>query len=215
MIRTQTHLEERINAITHGFAVICCLFLSYVLLQKVIGSGNKIMVYGAALFSFGMLLVYLASTVYHSIRHPGFKRVANVVDHISIFIMIGGTYAPIILHYIPEETAVTFLSVQWLIIIAGAILKIFYTGKYEWLSVTLYLALGWMLLFIIKPLIATMPLEIFGWIFAGGLCYTIGVIFYLWNSRKHAHNIWHCFVMAGTFFHFLAIYQSLDVAVTF
>ena len=173
------------------------------------------MVYGVSIFSFGMLAVYLSSTVYHAIKEPKLKRHANIIDHISIFFLIGGTYTPIILHYIPRGTAAVFLTVQWSIILAGVLLKLFFTGKYEWLSVTRYIMLGWMLVFVIKPLILTMPSIIFFWIIGGGICYTFGVVFYMLENKKHAHNIWHCFVLGGTILHFIAVYKSLDVPVIF
>ena len=213
--RAQTDLEENVNAITHGLGIILALIATPFLIIKSTQSQDFIMVWGVSIFSFGMLAVYLSSTVYHSLREPKLKRLANIIDHISIFFLIGGTYTPLILHYIPRETASAFLAVQWSIILAGIVLKIFFTGKYERLSVTLYIMLGWMLIFVIKPLILTMPFNIFSWIIGGGVCYTLGVVFYVLEHKKHAHNIWHCFVLAGTIMHFIAVYKSLDVPVVF
>ncbi|MEO7960073.1 MAG: hemolysin III family protein [Ginsengibacter sp.] len=213
--RTQTILEEKLNSLTHGFGLILSIIFVATLFEKVWQKGDQEMWWGVSIFSFGMLAVYLSSTIYHSLRHAGFKRIANIVDHISIFFLIGGTYAPIILRYVPNKTAAIFLAIQWAIIFAGVILKIFYTGRYEWLSVSLYVTLGWMLIFVIKPIIATMPAEVFYWILAGGACYTLGVIFYVLEHRKHAHNIWHCFVLAGTISHFIAVYETIDVNVVF
>ena len=213
--RAQTDLEENVNAITHGLGIILCLIAIPFLIVKSTRSQDFVMVYGVSIFSFGMLAVYLSSTVYHALREPKLKRLANIIDHISIFFLIGGTYTPIILHYVPRETATSFLTVQWSIIFAGVVLKLFFTGKYAWLSVILYIMLGWMLVFVIKPLILTMPATIFFWIIGGGICYTFGVVFYVLENKKHAHNIWHCFVLAGTIMHFIAVYKSLDVIVVF
>lgn len=213
--RAQTKLEENVNAITHGLGILLSLIAIPFLIVKSAQSEDLVMVWGVSLFSFGMLAVYLSSTVYHSLREPRLKRLANIVDHISIFFLIGGTYTPLILHYIPRETATAFLSIQWLIIFGGIIMKLFFTGRYEWLSVALYISLGWMLIFVIKPLIHSVPPSIFSWIIGGGVCYTFGVIFYMLENRKHAHNIWHCFVLAGTIMHFIAVYKSLDVPVIF
>ena len=213
--RTQTLLEERVNSITHGLGVIFSLYCIYILWQKALPTGDQAMIAGVSIFSIGMLAVYATSTIYHAVQHPPYKKIANIADHIAIFILIGGTYAPIILRYVPENTALVFMIVQWLIILAGIVFKLFYTGKYEWLSVTLYITLGWMLLFVIEPIIQTMPADIFFWIISGGICYTSGIIFYLLNERKHAHNIWHCFVLAGTLLHFIAVYKSIDVEVLF
>ena len=213
--RAQTDLEENVNAITHGLGILLSLIAIPLLIIKSTQSKDLIMIWGVSIFSFGMLAVYLSSTVYHSLREPKLKRLANIIDHISIFFLIGGTYTPLILHYIPPDTATAFLAIQWSIILAGVVLKLFFTGKYEWLSVALYIMLGWMLIFVIKPLILTMPATIFFWIIGGGICYTTGVIFYVLENKKHAHNIWHCFVLAGTIMHFIAVYKSLDVPVIF
>ncbi len=213
--RVQTSLEEKLNAISHGIGMLLVLIAMPFLIIKAVQQQGFLMVWGVSIFSFGMLAVYLSSTIYHSITNPGLKRTANIIDHISIFFLIGGTYTPVILHYLPGNTAVIFLAIQWSIIFAGVILKLFYTGRYEWLSVTLYVCLGWMLVFVIKPLSLTMPSSIFYWIIAGGVAYTVGVIFYVLENRKHAHNIWHLFVLAGTVLHFVAIYKSLDVTVVF
>ena len=213
--RVQTDLEENVNAITHGLGIILSVIAIPFLIVKSTRRQDFVMVWGVSIFSFGMLAVYLSSTIYHSLRKPRLKRLANIIDHISIFFLIGGTYTPVILHYVPLETATVFLTVQWSIILGGIVLKLFFTGKYEWISVTLYIMLGWMLVFVIKPLILTMPSTIFFWIIAGGICYTFGVVFYVLENKKHAHNIWHCFVLAGTILHFIAVYKSLDVSVIF
>lgn len=213
--RVQTSLEEKLNAISHGIGILLVLFAMPFLIIKATQQQDSLMVLGVSIFSFGMLAVYLSSTIYHWITNPRLKTRANIIDHISIFFLIGGTYAPIILHYLPGNTAAIFLAIQWSIIFAGVMLKLFYTGRYEWLSVTLYVCLGWMLVFVIKPLSVTMPSTIFYWIIAGGIAYTVGVIFYVLEDRRHAHNIWHCFVLAGTILHFVAIYKSLDVKVVF
>ncbi|MEO8108921.1 MAG: hemolysin III family protein [Ginsengibacter sp.] len=213
--RIQTALEEKLNAISHGIGMLLVLIAMPFLIVKATQTQDVLMIWGVSIFSFGMLFVYLSSTIYHSLTNPRLKRRANIVDHISIFFLIGGTYTPIILHYLPEKTAAIFLTIQWSIIIAGVILKLFYTGRYEWLSVTLYVTLGWMLVFVIRPLSATMPSVIFYWIIAGGVSYTTGVIFYVLENKRHAHNIWHCFVLVGTVLHFVAIYRSIDVLVVF
>ncbi len=213
--RVQTSLEEKLNAISHGIGILLVLVAMPFLIMKATQQQDSLMIWGVSIFSFGMLAVYLSSTIYHAITNPRLKRRANIIDHISIFFLIGGTYTPMILHYLAENTAAIFLTIQWSIIFAGVVLKLFYTGRYEWLSVTLYVCLGWMLVFVIKPLSATMPSTIFYWIIAGGVSYTVGVIFYVLENRKHAHNIWHLFVLAGTILHFIAIYKSLDVIVVF
>jgi hemolysin III len=207
--RHQSRREEIVNAIIHGFGLLFAVAGTPLLIVKANHTANISMVWGVSIFSFGMIAVYLSSTVYHAITDPVLKRRANVIDHISIYFLIGGTYTPIILYYTNKETATVFLTIQWSIIAIALVLKLFLTGKYESLSVALYILLGWMLIFVIRPLHQHMPRDIFYWIAGGGISYTLGVIFYTMHRKKHAHNIWHCFVLGGTILHFIAIYESL------
>lgn len=209
--RPQTPEEEKVNALTHGVGFLAILvalpFLGAAARSGAVGNS----LFGISVFGAGMLSCYLSSTVYHLIVNEKLKHRARIFDHVSIFLLIGGTYTPIVYKYIQEPHASNFLMLMWGIIFAGAIFKIFLTGRFNWLSTVLYLFLGWMAIFIAKPLSEAMPLHVFWWILAGGLSYTIGVVFYKWNSLKYAHAIWHCFVMAGTGFHFVAVYKSMFV----
>ncbi len=206
--RTQTRQEENLNAAIHGIGLLLAIAATPFLLIKA-NSNNPVMIWAVSTFAFGMIAVYLSSTLYHLAIDPELKRKANIVDHISIYFLIGGTYTPIILFYLDQNLSTLFLCVQWAIIAVASILKIFFTGKYHNLSVSLYIMLGWMLVFVIKPLIEAMPPDIFLYIIAGGMFYTTGILFYNRDKQKYAHNIWHCFVLAGTLLHFIAIYKSL------
>jgi hemolysin III len=207
--RDQDRREEILNVVIHGFGLALAIVATPFLITRALHHTNVMMVWGVAVFSLGMIGVYLSSTIYHALTNPVLKRRANIIDHISIYFLIGGTYTPIILHYTNKETATIFLTIQWGIILIALVLKLFFTGKYESLSVALYITLGWMLIFVIRQIFEHMPMEIFYWIIAGGISYTLGVIFYTMHSKKHAHNIWHCFVLGGTILHFIAIYKSL------
>src|SRR6266516_3633403 len=147
--RHQSHREEVMNAIIHGFGLLLAVAGTPVLIIKANHNANISMVLGVSLFSFGMIAVYLSSTVYHAVTDPVLKRRANVIDHISIYFLIGGTYTPIILYYTNQDTATVFLTIQWSTIAIALVLKLFITGKYKYesLSVAIYLLLGWMLIF--------------------------------------------------------------------
>ena len=207
--RNQTRKEEIINAAIHGLGLLFAIIAVPFLITKAAGSGKPELFFAICVYSFGLIAVYFCSTFYHIIIDPALKRRANIADHISIFFLIGGTYTPIILLYTNPTLSLVFLSVQWIIIALGTILKVFFTGRYNTLSLILYTLLGWMLVFIIKPVYQSMPLNIFCWVIAGGICYTIGIIFYRLDSKTHAHNIWHCFVLTGTILHFIAIYKCV------
>ena len=210
--REQTLSEERANYITHAFGILFSLIAIPVLLMYAAEKSSASTVWGVAVFSFGMLMVYMASTIYHAVKqNTKAKRVLRIFDHIGIFVMIGGSYTPLVIKYTDTQTATLFLSTMWGIILFGSLLKIFYTGKYLLLEVGIYLALGWMIVFIIKPLIANMPSQIFLFILVSGIFYSIGVVFYLWKKLNYHHAVWHVFVLAGTVTHFFAVYNSIPL----
>ena len=207
--RIQSPQEELANAVTHGVAFLLSLALTPMLITKATVNDTVQITLASAVFSFGILMSYLSSTLYHAVQNLQTKKQLRIWDHISIFFLIGGTYTPIICKYTKPGTAAIFLSFMWGIILAGSVLKVFFTGRYDRLSTALYLMLGWMVVFVITPLRANMPLAVFTWILAGGLSYTFGVIFYKWHRLKFHHSIWHLFVFAGTGFHFVGVYKCL------
>ncbi len=208
--KIQTTQEELFNAITHGIGFLLALVLVPLLLIKASYS-SSIALMATSVFSFGFLMVYLSSTLYHLACKPEAKKNLRIWDHISIFFLIGGTYTPIILKYTNHDTATVFLGIMWSLILCGSALKVFFIGQYDTVSTFIYLTLGWMVVFIVKPLYTNMPFEIFGWILAGGLAYTFGVIFYKWEKLKFQHGIWHLFVLAGTLFQYVAIYECVGL----
>lgn len=210
--REQTISEEKANYITHAFGILFSLIAIPVLLIYAAQKSSASTVWGVAVFSFGMLMVYMASTIYHAVKqNTKAKRVLRIFDHIGIFVMIGGSYTPLVIKYTSTETATLFLGTMWGIILFGSLLKIFFTGKYLIFEVVIYLVLGWMIVFIIKPLIANMPSQIFLFILVSGIFYSIGVIFYLWKKLNYHHAVWHVFVLAGTITHFFAVYNSIPL----
>lgn len=203
----QTPEEEVVNVLTHALGILLAFVLIPILVMKAAFHGSVPTVLTVAVFSFGFILTYLSSTLYHWVKKPKMKSRLQVMDHMSIFIMIGGTYTPVVFRYLEFSSAVIFMSVMWSIIALGSFVKIFHTGKYDGFSTLVYLALGWMIIFIIKPILATMPLEVFLWIMAGGAFYSLGIIFYRWEKLKFNHGIWHLFVLVGTIMHYVAIYK--------
>ncbi|MCS6934738.1 MAG: hemolysin III family protein [Chitinophagales bacterium] len=211
--RDQTPAEEIANAITHGTGVLFTLIAMPFLIYSAVQHDTIRAVWAVSVYGAGMFMVYLSSTLYHAIRRPSAKRALRVWDHISIFLLIGGTYTAVVQKYTSQHTAVIFLSIMWGIIAAGSILKLFFTGRFKAIELGLYLGLGWMAIFIIKPLHANLPTNIFWWLLAGGLFYTSGVIFYTWKKLKYHHAIWHCFVLGGTVMHFIAVYQGTTLRI--
>ena len=206
--RSQTLEEEKINVITHGLGVLFTLIAMPFLIKQALGFGATYAVSTVCVFGTGMLLTYLSSTIYHAVQHPRKKNVWHVCDHICIFLLIGGTYTPIIFRHIAFDEAVIFMSTMWGIIALGIVFKLFFTGRFEWLSLLLYVFLGWMLLFVINPISKTMRPDVLNWILYGSVAYMAGIFFYKWRSRKYSHAVWHIFVLMGTIAHFVAVYKS-------
>lgn len=211
--RKQTPQEEIANVITHGAGVVFCLVATPFLIMLTSKNEPANGIWAVSIFSFGMLMVYLSSTLYHAAKGERVKKALRVWDHISIFLLIAGTYTPVVYRYTDHSTSTVFLTVMWSIVALGIIKKLFLTGKYQTLSLILYLALGWMAVFIIKPLIHNVPNEVWYWLAIGGLCYTSGVIFYRWKKLQYHHAVWHCFVLAGTITHYVAIFRGASLPV--
>jgi hemolysin III len=210
--RSQTLPEEKINALTHGLGVVFALIATPFLWEKM----SKIREYnahlGVIMFGFGMFAVYLSSTFYHATQNIRLKKRLHVCDHVSIFFLIGGSYVPFVQAYTSPSTALIFLSVQWSIIVIGAVLKLFFLGKNEKISLFVYLVLGWSAFFLYNSFKLNMPTDVFKWILIGGLSYSFGVFFYRWDKQKYAHAVWHLFVLGGTIAHFVAIWKIGDFA---
>lgn len=206
-----TAKQEKANYITHLAGIVFCAIAIPVLIVYAALKGTAVTVWTVSIFGFGMFTVYLSSTLYHAAKNKKLKRALRVWDHISIFFLIAGSYTPFVAKFIKPDTAFLFLSIMWSIVVAGVFKKLFFTGKLEFLSVTLYLGMGWMVIFILKPLLQTIPLEIFWWILTGGLFYTFGIIFYVWKRWKYHHAIWHCFVLGGTVSHYFAVLFSVPI----
>jgi hemolysin III len=204
--RNQTIEEERVNAITHGLGIVLTIVTIPHLLAKASVNGNMSAYGSIVLFGIGMMAVYVSSALYHAMQEPKLKNRFHICDHASIFLLIGGSYAPFVQQYCDTQTAIIFLTAQWFIIITGMVFKLFFTGRYDKASLFAYLFLGWSAVFLVKPFMANMPFHVFQWVLVGGLSYTIGVLFYRWDKQKYAHVVWHIFVLGGTMAHCWAVW---------
>lgn len=200
--------HEIANTLTHLAGII--VFISFLpsLFLKMLEDDNITYLWTILVFSFGLLMVYGSSTLYHYVEREHLKKTLRIWDHASIYLLIGGTYTPLIAKFLNYDQAFWFLVIMWSIIAIGVILKIFFTGKFELFSVISYLFLGWMAVFVFKDFIHSAPTDVQYYIVLGGVSYTVGVIFYVWNRIPYNHAIWHLFVLAGSAFHFTAIHQS-------
>lgn len=203
--RVQHPGEEKINALTHAVGILFCLVATPVLLLEIDIASDSTLFYSSLTFMIGMLLVYTSSTLYHFATDPEKKVFLKKIDHICIYILIAGSYTPFITAYTSPSTAFWFLGLMWLIVLVGVVFKLFFINRLKRLSVVLYLVMGWMIVIVAKPMYELMPVEVFNWILAGGLSYTIGVYFYAKSYKLYHHAIWHIFVLGGSISHYMAV----------
>lgn len=159
----------------------------------------------AIVFGVCLLLLYIASTLYHAARHPVVKARLKVFDHCAIYLLIAGTYTPFTLIGLRGPWGWWLFGTIWTLALAGVIFKLFFTGRFKRLSTMLYIAMGWLVLVAIKPMWGALDGWTLGWLFAGGVCYTAGTVFYHRPSLKYSHAIWHMFVLAGSLCHYVAV----------
>ena len=205
--RDQSKNEELANSISHGIGLIAALIGAPFLISHAAQYGDSNFIVGVSVFSLTTILLYLASTAYHIVPIGKAKRILNVIDHSIIFLLIAGTYTPFTLGVLRGAWGWTLFGVVWGLALIGVLLKTFNKISHPVLSNGLYLLMGWIVIIAIEPLLSRMPITGILWLLAGGLFYTVGIIFYIGDSRiKYGHLIWHLFVMAGTASHYFAIF---------
>ncbi|WP_413997593.1 PAQR family membrane homeostasis protein TrhA [Maribacter sp. 2307ULW6-5] len=200
--------EEILNTWSHGLGAVFALVGSWYLWDKGNGQGPyanlSILMYGTSLFA-----LFTSSTVYHAVASPRLKRRFRILDHISIYMLIAGTYTPVALISLLQGNGITLFFVVWGIAGLGTLFKVFYTGRLEFVSLLLYLIMGWLIVFDFQNLLEVTTGLGIRFLLAGGLFYTVGIVFYAWQRIPYNHFIWHLFVLGGAACHWFFIY--LDV----
>ena len=197
--------EEIANSISHGLGLILALVALPVLIVSAMRVGSTHFMVGASVFGATMVLLYLASTLYHSIAHERAKSLCRLFDHSAIFLLIAGTYTPFTLGVLRGAWGWTLLAMIWVLAITGIIVKALPRTRHSWISMVLYLVMGWLAVVAIKPIFQLVPMPGILLIFAGGVAYTSGLAFFAARRLRYSHFIWHLFVIAGTTFHFFAV----------
>jgi hemolysin III len=204
--REQSRGEEIANSISHGIGLVAALVATPFLIMHAVRRGDTGFIVGASFFAPTMVLLYLASTIYHALPIGKAKRVFRVIEHSAIFLLIAGTYTPFTLGVLRGEWGWTLLGLVWGLAVAGVALQAFHRMSHRIVSTGLYLLMGWLVLIAVNPLYARLPASGLLWLVAGGVAYTGGVAFYSADSRlRYGHFIWHLFVMAGTACHYFAV----------
>lgn len=203
--RTQTLLEEILNASTHGIGALLSLMGLWMLTAASDSTGNFETIISSVLLGISLICMYLASTLYHSFQNAKLKYIFKIADHISIYLLIAASYTPLTLIALPKVWGWSLFGIIWGLAVAGVIFKIFYTGRFEKSSTIIYLLMGWLALIAIKPIIHALPSAALWWLLASGFAYTIGVIFYVSKRLRFSHAAWHMFVLVGSACHFYAV----------
>ncbi len=198
--------EEVANAVTHGVGLVLSLIGMPILIFAALDRGERATVIGASVFGATLIALYAASTLYHAIAHPAIKQKLRVVDHAAIYLLIAGTYTPFTLGVLRGTWGWTLFGIVWTLAALGVLCKVvFGSGAMAKVSTAIYVAMGWVIIIAIKPLMASMEHAGLMLLVAGGLCYTGGVIFYVDRRRTWTHPAWHLCVMGGSLCHYFAV----------
>lgn len=200
--------EERLHAYSHALGAILACVGMYLLLDKDTGR-TPYATESLIIYSLSQIVLFAASTAYHLALHPGWKQKLRIADHISIYLLIAGTYTPVALITLVEGNGWLIFFSVWGIALAGTVLKLFLTGKYEYLSLLLYLFMGWLIVFDIRNLVQIISVQGLTLLAVGGAFYTLGVFFYAIRRIPFNHLIWHIFVLGGAISHWLFIYLTV------
>ena len=201
-------VEERFNVWSHGVGFVLSVVGTVLLMTKALQMSNPMYAVSAAVYGASMMTLYAASTLYHNAKKPKLRNRLNIFDHAAIYVLIAGTYTPFCLITLAGDTGLILLACVWSFALAGVILKLFFTGRYDKLSTSMYVFMGWMVVFAIKPMLANLPSPGLWWLLAGGISYMVGAVFYSFPQRvKYNHAIFHVFVLVGSFCHFVSIYR--------
>ena len=203
--RKQSFGEEIANSISHGVGFLLALAAAPILIISAARHGTPAGVVGACVFSITTIILYFTSALYHGIGHKKAKRIFRVLDHCAIFLLIAGTYTPFTLGVIRGAWGWTMPGLVWSIAVLGIVFKSIRGVKYSKLSTVIYLAMGWLVIIAIKPLLLNMEFWGLFWLASGGCAYTLGVGFYAARKIPYGHLIWHLFVITGTACHFIAV----------
>lgn len=197
--------HELANSITHGVGIALSVAGLAVLVVLAALKGTVWHVVSFSIYGATLVLLFTASTLYHSFRSPRVKRVFRVIDHSSIYLLIAGSYTPFSLVCLRGPWGWSLFGCAWGAALAGIVIKAFFTGRFRIVSTVIYVVLGWMAVIALKPLLGVLPLAGFVWLLVGGLVYTSGILFYAWKRLPYHHAIWHLFVLAAGICQYIAV----------
>ena len=201
--------EERANMISHGAGLLLFICTIPFLVYHTFQTGEQGYILGSIFYVVSLLMVYTSSTLYHSSFKVNVRKRLRMFDHISIYFLIAGSYSPFILTHFRTTSGWTIFITLWSMVVVGSLAKLIFGYRFKFISTMAYLVMGWLAIFIIKPMYLELPRVSFYWIVAGGLFYTVGAYFYMKERMRFNHLIWHLFVLGGSIAHFIAVYYCI------
>jgi len=199
--------EEKLNILSHAAGFMLSIVGLVMLIIRASHTGDTMPIVSSGVFGLSLIILYASSTVYHSSKTEIARRRLRAFDHASIYVLIAGTYTPFALLILRGSVGWTIFGIAWALALAGIVIKLFFTGRFNHVSTGMYVFMGWIIVFAYKPLIENFSQEGLTWLFAGGVSYTVGALFYSINRMPYAHAIFHFFVLAGSSCHFVSVYQ--------
>ena len=201
--------EEKVNAITHVVGILFGLVSVPFLILNACRTCGHFVITGISIYGLTFLMVFSCSTLFHFQKPGKTREFFKILDHISIYFFIAGTYTPFILIFVNNSFGLTLLAILWVLAIVGTVFKTFYCGRFEILSTLVYLGMGWMLVTGGNAFFANMPASVIWLIIAGAILFTVGVVFYVWRLFAYHHAVWHAFVLAGAICHYVAVLKAV------
>jgi len=199
-------LEEKTNIISHAIGLVFSIVALLLMLVRASGTGSILAIVSAGIFGISLIALYAASTMYHSAKDPKVRARLRINDHATIYILIAGTYTPFTLVTLNGWVGWTIFGVSWGMAITGVTLKLFFTGRFNVVSTLMYVFMGWIIIFAVKPLVNSFSPEGLFWLVAGGVAYTVGAVIYSIEKIQFNHAIFHLFVLLGSICHFISVY---------
>jgi len=205
-VKFYSPLEENINIVSHAVGFLLSSIATVLLVFYASRDGSVWHIVSFSMYGVSLMLAFAASTIYHRAKTPVVRKRLRVFDHAAIYVLIAGTYTPFTLVTLNGATGWWLFAISWGMAAAGIILKLFYTGRFRVLSTLMYVFMGWIIIFAIKPLMNNLPSEGLVWLVAGGVAYTVGAILYSFKKIKFNHAIFHIFVLLGAACHFVSVF---------
>ncbi len=205
--RQYPKVEEILNIITHGLGLLLSIAALVILVVFASIRGDAWHIVSFTIYGVCLVVLYLASTLFHSVRKQSLRNKLNIFDHSAIYFLIAGTYTPFLLVTIRGPWGWSLFGVIWGLAIGGLFFKLFYTGKYDLISAIIYVIMGWLIIIALKPMNENFSREGMLWLLGGGISYSIGVVFYLLHKLPYNHAIFHIWVLLGSFAHFVAVFR--------